>query len=88
MRGEFVLVRAFGKRPLIRRIWEVGEAAIYVVSDAQFQLMVENSPEAVGPVGFPKEDVFKYDKKCAKFTNDLHPFDAIEWDKLEPWESV
>jgi len=80
MRGEQVIVRSFGGKPLIRKIWEVKEDVILIVEDSQFQLLINNDIRAVGPIGFPKEDVFRFDPIFAKLENKQN----INWEMLKP----
>jgi hypothetical protein len=79
MRGQQVIVRSYGGKPLIRKIWEVKEGAILIMEEAQFQLFVKNDLRAIGPIGFPREDVFKFDSKFANLTSDSN----FDWTKLE-----
>ena len=85
MRGEIVIVRAWRGRPFIRRIWGVGENVVLITNDADFQLLNSGDPRAIGPIGVPKEDVFKYDPNISKEINDLSCKEHFSWDKLEPW---
>jgi hypothetical protein len=81
MRGEFVLVRAFGGKPLKRRVWDVGVGVVYITSDEQFQNLISGK-RAVTPIGFPAEDVFT-DLK-SHFPDDS----KIDWSKLIPWRAA
>jgi hypothetical protein len=81
MRGEQVIVRAYGGRPLIRKIWDIQEGAVLIVEDGQFQLLINNDARAVGPIGFPKEDVFQFDPVYAKSMNKKDP----DWSILKPF---
>jgi len=80
MRGEYVIVRAYGGRPLIRRVWDVGEKVVYITNDQQLKLLIEGAGNAIGPIGFPKEDVFRYDREIVELLNDKQNF---TWDKLK-----
>ena len=77
MRGENVIVRAFGGRPLKRRVWDVGDTVVYITDDEQFAKLSAGR-HAVEPIGFPKEDVFKD-------TVNESTFDSIDWSRLVPW---
>lgn len=78
MRGELVIVRAFGGRALKRRVWDIGVNLVYVTNDEEFEKLAAGAP-AVEPIGFPKEDIF-----CLSETE---PSDATEWSQLAPWRS-
>jgi hypothetical protein len=60
MRGEFVIVRAHGNRPLVRRAWAVTQTTVLISDEAQFERLVEGR-EALQPVPFLREDVYQYD---------------------------
>lgn len=81
MRGDFVIVRAFGGVPLIRRLWDEDDNGIYITNDEQFQLLIDGK-EALEPIGFPREDVFKYDPKLASQMNQLLKSGKWDWNKL------
>lgn len=87
MRGETVIVRAYGGIPLIRRIWDIGEDVIYIVADSQFGLLVKNDPKAISPIGFPKEDVFKFDRKIANSICNISR-NEFDWNKLSRFEAA
>jgi hypothetical protein len=84
MRGDFVIVRAFGNIPLIRRLWDEDNHYIYITNDEQFQLLTNNY-EALEPIGFPTEDVFKYDQELAESMEDMVREGKWNWDALVPW---
>ena len=75
LQGEIVIVKAFMGKPLVRRIWGVGERVVYITNDEQFKLLMNKDQNAIGPIGFPKKDVFRYDHKIAKYINNKHGFD-------------
>jgi hypothetical protein len=79
MRGETVIVRAFGDRPLKRKVWEVGDAVVYVTNDEEFDKLSAGIA-AQEPIGFPKEDVFR-DTESESFN------DSVDWSQLVPWQS-
>lgn len=84
MRGEYVIVRAYRGKPLIRRVWDVGENVVYITNDQQLKLLMKGAGNAVGPIGFPKEDVFKYDPNLAEAIDEFSDKDCFIWDKLKP----
>jgi len=81
MRGDFVIVRAFGNIPLIRRLWDEDDYGIYITNDVQLQLLIDGK-EALQPIGFPREDVFQYDPELASSMDRLIKSGKWDWNKL------
>jgi hypothetical protein len=79
MRGDTVIVRAFGGKALIRRVWGTGDGLVYITSNEEFEKLVAGKP-AAEPIGFPKEDVFK---NTATNSNET----GVDWSRLQPWEA-
>ena len=79
MRGDVVLVRSFGGKALKRRVWDVGDSVVFVTNDEQFERLVAGK-QAIEPVGFPKEDVFRD-------TVNESGNGSVDWSQLVPWES-
>jgi len=79
MRGDIVMVRAYGGKALLRRVWDVGERVVYVTNDKEFDKLAAGEP-AVEPIGFPKEDVFCVSEPHFSVTNP-------EWSRLEMWSA-
>lgn len=77
MRGDTVIVRAFGGKALLRRVWDVGERVVYVTNDEEFDKLAAGRP-AIEPIGFPKEDVFRV-------SGGNSPEPNLEWSCLEVW---
>lgn len=78
MKGDKVIVRAYRETALIRRIWDINEYVIYIIDENNYQKL-KSGQKALEPIGFPKEDVFKYKPELEK------NLDKINWSKLEPW---
>ncbi len=77
MRGDTVIVRAYGGKALLRRVWDVGERVVYVTNDEEFDKLAAGKP-AIEPIGFPKEDVFRVSEGQSRGRNP-------EWSSLENW---
>jgi hypothetical protein len=73
MKGEQVIVRAYGNQPLVRRVWGEGKKVIYITNDSND-----------GPIGFPRGDVFKYDQNAVNLIKDKQ----CDWSKLKPWANA
>lgn len=80
MRGDTVIVRAFGGKALLRRVWDVGERVVYVTNDDEFDKLAAGQP-AIEPIGFPKEDVFRVSEEHSRERN-------LEWSRLEVWRPL
>jgi hypothetical protein len=78
MKGTLVLIRGFEGRPMVRKVWDIGKAVVYVTDDKNYELLVNNAG-GIAPIGVPKEDVFEYDEKVIK-----NPA-RIEWEQLIRW---
>jgi hypothetical protein len=78
MRGDVVLVRTFSGKAVKRRVWDVGDTVVYVTNDEQFEKLAAGK-NAVEPIGFPKEDVFRD-------TENESCDDAVDWTRLAPWQ--
>ena len=76
-----VIVRAFGDRPLVRRVWYVGKRAVYVTDDKCLRLLAKGK-EAPIPIGFPREDVFAYNAQLAKELEMLYKGKGLDWTTL------
>lgn len=79
MRGEIVIVRAFGGKPLKRRVWDIGRSVVYVTNDEEFNKLEADLP-ALEPIGFPKEDVFQDTEKESST-------DSVDWSRLVQWHA-
>lgn len=83
MRGDLVIVRAFRGMPLVRRIWEEVERGVYITNDACLERLLAGE-ETIQPVGFPREDVFRFDPEMAKEMDALYQAGEWDWTKLAP----
>lgn len=81
MKGEFVIVRSYGGEPLLRRIWDINGNIVYITNDEQYQILIKGE-SAIGPIGFPREDVFQYDKAMAELIGPYGENGKWDWNKL------
>ena len=77
MRGEIVVVRAWGGVPLVRRVWETGNKIVYITDDEQLRRYEQGLPMLI-PIGFPIEDVFRLQRNAILG-------DKVTWETMEPW---
>lgn len=79
-----MIVKAFGGKALVRRVWAVDANAVYVTDDAQFQRLTAGE-EGIRPmVGFPPEDVFMYDPAVVVSLGRSDK-EKLDWSKLTTW---
>ncbi len=76
MRGDVVIVRVFGDKPEVRRVWDSNDKLVYITDDSKFKLLSEGNCD-IKPIGFPREDVFEFNKDLGKPTDG-----KLDWSKL------
>jgi len=59
MKGDKVIVRTFGNKPVVCRVWESDSEIVAVCSPQNFDTLVKGE-EGLWPVGFPRKDVYLY----------------------------
>lgn len=84
MRGERVIVRSFGDRPLVRRVWAADEHSVYISAEGEYQKL-SRGEEALLPVGFPREDVFRFDPAIAAEV-ERDEDRMTDWGRLIQWK--
>ncbi len=82
MKGDKVIVQAFGGEPLIRRVWEVSPEAVFICSEENYHTLARGE-EGLWPVGFLKEFVFCYNSEI-----DLENWRSAPalWGQLIPYD--
>jgi hypothetical protein len=83
-RGDAVVVRAFGGRPHMRRVWESTSAAVFICTEERFQRMWRGEPD-YPPTGFPREDVFEYDATLLAELEANWQTDPTVWNRATLW---
>jgi hypothetical protein len=66
------------------KVWEMGKRVVYLAKEEQYLYLLSNDTRAVEPIGFPKEDVFKFDPGIAKAIDRFSEGKAFNWEKLTP----
>ena len=82
MRGEKVILRAFGGQPLVRVVWEVLDSSVLITDESGLKSLAA----ACGamPIGFRFEDVFAFEEELArKLTENYNGGSHLHWDQLE-----
>ena len=81
--GATVLVRAYGDKALIRRVWAVHGPAVYITGDAEYERLMAGEA-APDPIPFPAGDVFRLEPGMAeRLASD--PGTKVEWGTLRQW---
>lgn len=87
MRGELVIVRAYGNEPLVRRVWETTLEAVYIATEENYQRLLVRHQDAMNAAGFHREDVFVYEPDTAeKVLTDWE--NKRWWDSLTQWQGT
>jgi hypothetical protein len=59
MKGDKVIVRTFGNKAVVCRVWEADAQIVAVCSPQNYEAL-SRGDEGLWPVGFPREDVYRY----------------------------
>jgi len=84
MRGELVVLRAVGNKPLVRRVWAVTEDAVLICDEQNYKTLSEGG-EGLWPVGFKRKDVFRLTPEI-KSTLNSEPSCDFDWSTLTIWQ--
>jgi len=68
----------------MRRVWDEDENGVYITDDSRFEQLKAGESD-LWPVGFPREDVFKYNSELASKLEDLCKDGKQDWNKLDPF---
>jgi hypothetical protein len=71
MAGELVIVRAFGDEAVVMKVWEEGEATVYVLGPVEYSRHAAGE-SSLCPIGFPIEDVFEFEMKLFADLSDAY----------------
>jgi len=83
MRGDKVIVRAFGGEPLIRLIWNVYPDIIDICDEEGYQRLLAG--ESWIPIGFPRKDIFQYDPGVVEELMREWRGNPAIWESLSIW---
>ena len=85
MQGDTVIVRTYGNKPLIRRVWNVISGIVFITNDEYFKTLSEGG-YAPMPIGFKIEDIFIYDMASLQIVKNINRSNDIDWSVLKPWK--
>jgi hypothetical protein len=83
MRGDFVIARAFKGEPIVRRVWDENDRGVWLTDDKEFDLLTTGRGGHEPMLGFPREDVFRFDPDVAMLIK-IAP-ENCDWAKLVPY---
>ena len=86
MQGDTVVIREFGGRPLIRRVWAANDDVVFVCSEERYKHLLAGEDDRY-PVGFPREYVYQYDESIVVTLQSLWEVDPTVWSSLSIWEA-
>ena len=84
MQGDYVIARSFGDVPIVRRVWKIDENAVYICTEERFNKLKAGNANLL-LVGFPRKDVFVYDKKLLSELEVHFKTKPSLWNKLTVW---
>jgi hypothetical protein len=79
MNNQIVIVRDFLGNPLVRRVYGADAKRVYITMDT-------SNPRA--PIGFPRKDVFFYDKKHLLELRANFKAKPSLWNNLTVWSET
>lgn len=85
MKGDYVIAKAFGNKPLVRRVWESTTETVYICTDARYTELLEGE-QGCYPIGFPRRCVFEYDISLASDLEKEWQTNPGLWDDLKLWQ--
>jgi hypothetical protein len=59
MKGDKVIVRTFGNKPVVCKVWEVTPQVVAVCSPENYERL-SSGKDGLWPVGILREDVYQY----------------------------
>lgn len=86
-RGDTIVVRSYGNKPLIRRVWQVTDRAVYIHSEENYQKHIQGIA-VVGPVGFPRDDAYVYEPDTFPADAEGVSQGATFWHQLRPYQAA
>jgi hypothetical protein len=85
IRGDIVIVQEQGGSPLVRRVWDANDQAVFVCSEERYNDLL-NEKDNRYPMGFPREYVFEYDESVLGTLGSLWQVTPSVWGNLHLWD--
>jgi hypothetical protein len=86
-RGDQVVVRTYGDKPRIRRVWDVFEDSILIVTDENYQKLTAGVA-GLWPVALDPDDVFVYNPATFPAETEGVPQPEAFWARLRPYRAL
>lgn len=69
---------------MVRRVCDEDEEGVYITDDVGLERLRKGNID-IWPVGFPREDVFKFDPELAEDCDRLRESGKWDWNSLDPF---
>lgn len=84
MKGETVIVRAYGNEPQALKVWDADTEHVCVCDDAVYRELQSGTSER-NPIGFFREDVFTYNENLFREVLREYKTKPSVWNRLKVW---
>jgi len=85
MQGDLVIARAYGGVPIVRRVWSESAQGVWITDESNFELLCSGKGGIEPSLGFPRNDVFKYDPNLTASIDELEENEVWDWNQLTPY---
>ncbi len=85
MKGDLVIARAYKGEPIILRVWSETDRGVWLTDEAEYQLLINDEGGRASVLGFPREDVFRYDPEFASTIKESWESKTWSWNHLTPY---
>jgi hypothetical protein len=82
LKGDHVIVRAFGNEPLVRIVWESDRDVVWICTEENYSHLIADLP-ALRPVGFLAQNVYEYDATMLATLKRRYKEDQDVWNRFD-----
>ena len=86
MRGQKVIVRAYGDKPEVVLIWQLVDMIVVITDEDGYKKLMNGDADSPMPIGFKRELVYEYDGTLPSALNDLWEAGSWMWEGLTQWQ--
>lgn len=83
MQGELVVLKTFGDRPRIAKVWDIYDDVVVICGEENYARLVAGLFD-ITPIGFKAHDVFVCTPEIEKQIKQ-NPDLSLDWGSLIPW---